>query len=161
MKNRKKRTSIISRIIPIPPHQRDRIRKDRPRHRIPTANPAPGAQRHAVLRLQAHVQLQIVHMPIQLPRRLRHARRLAVPLLKGRERLQAQELAELVHRAHAPRARLRHRHHLDDLEHRRRAARAVRACHLLRRALQDSCEPVVAELPVGSSLKIAEAARGG
>jgi hypothetical protein len=141
-------TREIRRIKPIPSHKRDRIRQNRPRHRIPTTNPTSGAQPHTLLRLQPRVQLQIIHMVIQLPRRLRHLR-VRVPLFEGRERLEAQEGPELVHGADAPAARLLHAHDFDDAEDLRGAEGAVGAGGLFGGVVQDFGEVVVGEGAVG------------
>ena len=152
-------TRIVSRIEPVPSHQTNCIRQNRPRHRIPTTYPRARSQRYTILRLQPRIQLQIINMAIQLPRRLRDLL-VRAPVLEVRELLEPEERAELVHRAHAPLPALHDAHDLDDAQRVGDAPRAVRACHLLGRIVQDAREVVVAEAAIGPALEPSESARG-
>ena len=86
--------------------------------------------------------------------------RVRVPLFEAVEGLETKEGPELVHSAHAPLARLGHAQDLDDTQGSRGAPRAVRACHLLGRIVQDAREVVIAEAAIGPALEPSESARG-
>ena len=62
VKKTKTPTRKVRSIKPIPTHQSNRIRQNRPRHRIPTTNPTTRSKFHNILRLQTGVQLQIINM---------------------------------------------------------------------------------------------------
>ena len=94
----------------------------------------------------------------RLPRATHRDLGVRVPLLERLELLQPEEDPELIHRAHAPLARLRDAEALDEAQHARRAAPAVRAPRLLRRVVQDLRDVVVRERPVRLARQPAERA---
>ena len=83
----------------------------------------------------------------------------ASPLLEVTELLEAEELAELVHRADTPRAALHDAHDLDDAEDGGVPARAVRRRGCVRRVLEDVRDVVVGERAVRAALQTAKGAR--
>ena len=149
-----RRTRVVRRVEPVAADEADRVRQNRPRHRVPTADPRARAQRDAVLRLQPRIQLQVVDVPVQLPCRLRDLL-VRAPVLEVVELLEPEERAELVHRAHAPLPALHDAHDLDDAQRVGDPARTVRARGLVGRVLQDAREVVVAELAVGAAVDAA------
>lgn len=91
-------------------------------------------------------------MVIQLPRSVCN-RRIPVPLLERLELLQAQELPELVHRAHAPAARLLHSHDFDHAEDFRRATGSIRSSAFFCCIVKDLGEAIIGERPIRLTLK--------
>ena len=148
------RTSVVGGVEPITTHKTNRIRQNGPRHRVPTTNTRAGSQGHAVLRLQARVQLKVVNVPVQLARSLSDLL-VGTPLLEVVELLEAKELTELVHGAGTPRARLLHGHDFDDAQDLGCAARAVRASHALGSILKYTCDVVVLELAIWATVDAA------
>ncbi len=79
-------------------------------------------------------------------RKMTHSNlRVRVPFLERVKSFQAKEVPELVHRAHAPLARLHHAEHLDEAQACGRAPCAIRACRLLGGVVEDARKIVVAE----------------
>ena len=147
--------SVVRSEEAIPANEVDRVREDCARHCVPTADARTRAESHAVFRLQTWVELQVVDVPVQLTCGGSNAGS-SRPLLEGREALEAEELAKLVHRAHTPFSSLFDAQNFDNPEASRRSTRAVSTGDLLSRVLQDLREVVVLERTVLLALKADE-----
>ena len=95
-KEKEKLTRIIRRIIPITSHQRNRVSQERPRHRVPTTNPASQPRLDRLLGLKARVEFEVVNVSVQFFGRAGDSL-VWVPFGEGAEFCEAEEFSEFVH----------------------------------------------------------------